>query len=418
MSELKDLSWSVQETVEPLPFEQLERRAVRRRRRRHVIVGIGAAAATAAAVLAVLVPLDQTGQAPVAPEPTKPVQFWPTPSPPKPDTGAAEALIAAPGAQLGSTLMATPTNWAAAWSNCAPQPCRHSAVVKRGAARVVAPVREQPYVVVQAGDEAIALSGPAGFSLTPDDRTWAQTVMVRLTDRGLIETQLHFAKSTKTFSDAEILTTANGEPFVLNLEKSTLRRLEMPAGFATTTSPVRDGTGRWWVVGTEGFSSDIGWTDDGGATWTTEVLDLDASGSTVAVSADGRTVLATSWVDGATLEAIGKVRMSTDAGARWQTVQIPRLARGGGPVAFNDGTARMIGIANDDTTALYGIDSSGSMTKLPGLPDLLDDLSGDGKLLYGPLIQGSAQELLRGPSQNKIATSTDRGLTWRQFEPR
>jgi hypothetical protein len=44
MSELKELSWSVPETVRPVPFEQLERRGVRRRRRRQVAAGAGVAA--------------------------------------------------------------------------------------------------------------------------------------------------------------------------------------------------------------------------------------------------------------------------------------------------------------------------------------------------------------------------------------
>jgi len=422
MSELKDLSWSVQETVEPLPFEQLERRAVRRRRRRHVIVGIGAAAATAAAVLAVLVPLDNggTGEPPIAPGPTQSVPSGPSVSPGQADaTKAAEQLVAAPTAEVNWIMMATPANWAAAWVNCGQEPCRYAAVLRRGAARAVAPVRDQPYAVLQAGDEAIAVGGPTGsFSLTPDDRSWAQAVMVRLTDRGRVETRLRYAKPTKTFSANEVLTDQlTDDLVVLNLEDSTIRRLEMPAGFADRSTPARDETGRWWVLGSEGFRSEIGWTDDGGATWTTEVLDLDSKGSTITVSADGRTVLATSWDDGATLEAIGKVRMSMDAGARWQTVQNAPWARGGGPVAFNDGTALMIGTSTNGLSAMYAIDSSGEATQVNGLPDGiqdlnhgLQDLSGDGKLLYGPLLEGSKQK--------KIATSTDRGLTWRQFEPR
>ncbi|QNE20814.1 hypothetical protein F1D05_26500 [Kribbella qitaiheensis] len=57
MSELKDLAWSVQESVEPMPFEDLQRRGIRRRRRRQVLIGAGTAVATATAVLAVLLPL-------------------------------------------------------------------------------------------------------------------------------------------------------------------------------------------------------------------------------------------------------------------------------------------------------------------------------------------------------------------------
>jgi hypothetical protein len=415
MSELKDLSWSVQETVEPVPFEQLERRAVRRRRRRHVIVGIGAAAATAAAILAVLVPLDNggTGEPPIAPIPTQRVPSAPGVSPDQAaETKAAEQLVAAPAAQVNWIRMATPDNWAAAWVNCGQEPCHYAAVLKRGSARAVAPVRDQPYAVLQAGDEAIAVGGPTGgFGLTPEDRSWAQAVMVRLTDRGRVETRLHYAKPTKTFSANEILTDQlTDDLVVLNLENATLRRLELPVGFAKSSSPVRDDTGRWWLVGSEGLQSDIGWTGDGGATWTTEVLDLDRAGSRIAVSANGRTVLANSQNDAATLESIGRLRMSTDAGSQWQTVKNAPWARGGGPVAFNDGTALMIGTALDGSNALYAIDSSGVATKVPGLPGMLTDLSGDGKLLYGPVLQGMTQK--------KVATSTDRGQSWQQFEPR
>lgn len=80
-----------------------------------------------------------------------------------------------------------------------------------------------------------------------------------------------------------------------------------------------------------------------------------------------------SWTDGATLEAIATQKMSTDRGAHWTTVTNTPWARGGGPVAFNDGTAVMLGL------------TAYSSSRRPRL---------------------------------KVATSPDRGKTWQSFEPR
>ncbi|QNE20812.1 hypothetical protein F1D05_26490 [Kribbella qitaiheensis] len=85
-------------------------------------------------------------------------------------------------------------------------------------------------------------------------------------------------------------------------------------------------------------------------------------------------------------------------------------ARGGGPVAFDDGTAVMLGLRTDHPSpSLYGL-SGGRAKLLNGVPDRMDDLAGDGKLLYG--IQ------LESPHATTVATSTDRGKTWESFEPR
>jgi hypothetical protein len=157
-----------------------------------------------------------------------------------------------------------------------------------------------------------------------------------------------------------------------------------------------------------GSRSEIAWTDDG-CTWNRTLLDPANPGSRIAVSPDGSTIVANSWVDGATAEAIGTLKMSTDRGARWTSVADRPWARGGGPVAFDDGTAMMLGVSKQGRTALYRL-ADGTATQSSAGPPGLEELAGDGKLLYG--------QVLRGAGVTKVATSVDRGLHWREFEPR
>ncbi|WP_112246399.1 beta propeller repeat protein [Kribbella monticola] len=393
MSELKELAWTVQESVQPAPFEQLERRGVRRRRRRQVLTGAAAAGATVA-VLVVLLPLGgnaRSQQPPVVKE--------------------SDPVVLSKTAEVRSVAMATAGDWSASWADCASQPCRYGATVSRHGSKVTGLGGALPFVALRAGDEPIAVAAPSGAALDSADPTWPETVLLRLDG---LRTALHYAKPTADFTTGEILTDrlgGNGELRVLNLQDSTLRQLR-PAGLDGARSPVRDNTGRWWVVtgkSTSGSRSDIAWTDDGGKTWAKALLDPANPGAKIAVSPDGRTVVASSWVDGATLEAIGLLRMSTDRGAHWTTVADKPWARGGGPVVFN-GSAVMLGQKlSDPTSSLYGI-SAGRAKPLNGVPDQLDDLAGDERLLYG--IQ------LERPTAQKVAVSTDQGRTWRTFEPR
>jgi hypothetical protein len=418
MSELKELFWAVQETVEPVPFEQLERRGVRRRRRRQALAGAGAAVATTVAVLAALLPFGGkagTEQLPPVAPPTASVPGSIEPIlPPDGIDQAAQAVVRAKDAEVRSILLATPSRWAASWASCSTNPCKFAAVLSRDGAKVTAPVRRMKYTTLQTGDEAIAMAGPSGESFTARDPSWSQAVLVRLTAQGKVQTPLRYAKPTRTFSAGEILidrVVVGAELVVLNLADSTLRKLDVP-GLTQPHSPVRDSTGRWWVVAGEpgsGMRSQIAWTDDGGGSWQQTVLDPGDPASTIAVSQDGRTIVATSWIDGATFEAIGTLKMSTDRGANWTTVTDKPWAREGGPVAFNDGTALMLGRSRDGVVALYPLDDQPGQTLLTG-HDGLDDLTGDGKLLYGPVLTGT--------TTTKVATSTDRGKTWHEFEPR
>jgi hypothetical protein len=311
--------------------------------------------------------------------------------------------------------MVTAGDWSAAWADCKSTPCRYGAAVSRNGLSLASPSGSLRFTALRVGVEPIAVAGPSGDVLTPTDPTWPKTVLFRYDGRQLIQSVLHYADPTDTFGPDEILTTrlgGNGELRVLNLQDSTLRKLQ-PSGLEDARSPVRDNTGRWWVVtgkSNSGSRGDIAWTDDGGRTWGKALLDPGNPAAEIAVSPNGRTVVASSWVDGATLEAIGLLRISTDRGAHWTTVANKPWARGGGPVAFDDGSAVMLGQAiSDPSPSLYGI-SAGRAKLLNGVPDRMDDLAGDGQLLYG--IQ------LESPTAQKVATSTDRGKTWRAFEPR
>jgi hypothetical protein len=407
MSELKELSWSVQEAVRPIPFEQLERRGVRRRRRRQALTGIGVAGAVAAVILSVVVPLGGTDNTqPVAPVPSVPGKTN--------ENQSADALIQGRNATLETATVVTAERWASSWADCTGGRCRYAARVERNGQSATTPIRTSKFTTLRVGDEAVAVAGPSGQTFTATDPSWAQTVLLRLTGQEQLRTVLRYAAPTSSFTSGEILTdrlSPTGHLLVLNLANSTLRRLEVD-GHIDPRSPVRDTTGRWWVVTGDSISgsrSDIAWTDDGGRTWHRTTLDPGNPASTIAVSPNGRTIVATSWMDGATLEAIGVVRMSSDRGATWTSVRNKPWARGGGPIAFDDGTALMLGIAQTSPkTAVYRL-ADGQAVRTNAVPDGLDDLSGDQALLFGPQL---------GTPSTKVVTSTDRGATWRSFEPR
>jgi hypothetical protein len=163
----------------------------------------------------------------------------------------------------------------------------------------------------------------------------------------------------------------------------------------------------------DGTRSDIAWTDDG-KTWNSTMLDpLNRAGS-LAVSRDGRTIVATSTEGAGAAEPVVTMKLSTDAGAHWRKVPQGNLwGREAGPVAFNNGTALLTAVAftgGKDVRGLYTIGSDGIRRPPLAAPDLID-LSTAGDLAFGPLGK-------TGPSRTKVATSTDHGRTWQSFEPR
>ncbi|WP_406057664.1 hypothetical protein [Kribbella sp. NBC_00889] len=80
------------------------------------------------------------------------------------------------------------------------------------------------------------------------------------------------------------------------------------------------------------------------------------------------------------------------------------------PIAFDDGTAVLLGQPlNDLTPSLYGV-SGGRITFLNGLPDRLQERTEDGGLVYGVEIEY--------PGATQLAYSTDHGHAWTRVTPR
>lgn len=391
MSDLKDLAWSVQEVVDPPAFEQLERRGVRRRHRKQLLVAATVAAAMVAAVLFAVLPSGSrpSEDRPVAPPTAQQPFVW------------NDAV---------SVTMVSPKRWAALWNDCSTPACRYSAVVNRDGKKTIAPVLSVPYVMLRSGDEVLAVAGPQ--RLTPNDPSWSQTVLLRSTSRGTVKSVLRYAAPTKTIDDGEILTSSivGDHLVVLNPAESTLRPFEI-SGVETVWAAAQDGTGRWWVLGgvrgedvggTPGSASrsDIYWSDDHGKSWQQELLHPDQPGSTIAVSPDGRTIVAVSMGT----DELGTVRMSTDRGGHWTTVQTPEWNKGVYPVAFDDGTAVALAQPPSDPTAeLYTL-SDGRARLMNGVPDMLFFVDGDEQLIYSLQIKDGFA--------SRAAVSTDRGRTW------
>ncbi|WBQ04160.1 hypothetical protein [Kribbella sp. CA-293567] len=395
MSELKELSWEVQKTVQPLPFETLRRRGVRRRRRRQALTGAGAAAAVAIAVLAVMLPLgDVTGteKPPVAGTPTV-----------IPVDQAAEKLLADKKSGSIAIAFGTPTRWASVWSSPAPDYTYDSvAVLSRDGVRATTPVRKEPWRVLQAGDEALALALPG--DLKEGDPRWSQSLMVRLTDQGRIEKQLSWAPPTSEFAADDVLL-VQGSLQALNPETGKLREVKIP-GLQGAGQPQRDTTGRWWLMGAnERGACTVYWTDDNGKSWDNHVVDSARPRGSLGVSPDGRTLVAYPARKFDAPDGAVPVQLSTDRGARWTTVVTRDPTFLSDPVAFDDGTALL----------LY----QGKKRELlrPGAGAPLAPPADLGELKsLGGLVYASRYHL--GGKNTQAMTSADHGVTWKYFEPR
>lgn len=419
MRDLAKLSSAVQQNLPAVDFENLVRRGRRRRTRNRVAVVVGTAAVVAAAALAPGAVLDGADSAPVDPA------ISPTAAPTasvnarrKPDPG--RAVIDAKNAELRSFAMSAPNQWSATWTTCPAEACGYAGLVTRAGASVVSEVRPthihaltvRARASADSRPEPVVVIGPEALPLAPGDPTWARTELLRLTAAGSAGSTLRYAAPTSAIGPDDTVTDllVAGELAVLNVRESTLRTLRVPADLTGGRAPVKDGTGRWWILAGElssDASSKVAWTDDGGRTWSRTTLDADAPGSALTVSPDGRTVLATSWFDGATIEPIAVLRMSRDHGQTWTTVQGHPRYRAGGPIAFDDGTALLLG-QNPEIgggTTLFRIDAEGKIRPVQGAP-ALQDLGGTGNLVHGPI------------DGNTVAVSTDRGQTWSTFAPR
>jgi hypothetical protein len=375
----------------PRLVERLERLGVPRRWPPLLIVGV--VAATTSVVLATVVwitGLSGPDDPPIAVLPASAVKDG-------------SAVVTAASAQLRSVAMVTRNRWAAGWAECATGPqCRYSAVIDRDGVKAIAPEWPVPYATLRSGDEAIAVAPPTEGTLTGD-----ATVLFRMTYDGPVTSRLNYVLPTRTFRSGEILTDriVPGRIVIVNLEDSTVRMLETPEA----RSPVCDTGGRCWALTGIG-RTDIVWTDDGGATWGSAPLDTKNQRGRLAVSPDGKTLVATAVTIGNLSETVSTMRISTDRGAHWTTVRDTPWSLNAGPVALNDGTALVLGgRSGDPTPHLYRISDDVARPD-PGSPGVLAHLAGDAHLLYGPEVSKR--------HTTRLAVSTDAGKTWEYFEPR
>lgn len=388
--ELKELSWDIQEIVEPVPFEALERRGNRRRHRRQALTGAGVVAAVALAVLAAVLPLGNLTGTEKAPAAGIPVDR------------AAEKLVHDKKSGAAAIAFGTPTRWASVWSS--PQPgytFAYAAVLSRDGVRTTAPVRKNPYFVVRDGDEALALSMP--ISMKGTDPSWAQSVMVRLTDQGRIEKTLRWARPTTQFGKDDVLL-ASGTLRALNPETGTLREVKIP-GIDNADQPFRDTTGRWWMVAAKNSGiGNIYWTDDYGKTWGHSVIRQGTTGGRLGVSPDGKTlvVIPQSLPGRNHTDDQVPLRLSTDRGEHWTTVATRNAPYLSSPVAFDNGTGLALYQGGRDRELLR----PGAGAPLTPPTDL-GELEAVGDFVYGMQYNG-----------NHAITSTDHGKTWKYFEPR
>jgi hypothetical protein len=401
MSDLKELSWEVQETVQPLPFEDLQRRGVRRRRRRRAFTGAGVVAAVTLAVLAAVLPLGNltgTKDAPPAGQPRSIAVDQ-----------AAWDLIHGNG-RLQGIRFATPSRWAAAWESSGSDQ-GFAVIVSRDGVRTTGPVRDTPFITVRAGDEILAMTGAPLYNdkLQQNDPGWAQAVLVGLTAQGKLEKPLRWAPPTSTFADDEILTPGPIQQLlVLNPAAGTLRELKMPPQAEYTMQPIRDDNGRWWVIGGKNSTGGgyIYWTADGGRTWDRTVLDPARARGRLGVSPDGKTIVAYLFSKAAAMKAPVGVKLSTDGGKHWKTVVSRIDMYLSEPIAFDDGTGMLLYQNNKQRELLF---PGGGPSAIP--PDHLTELDGADGFVYGMIVDD-----LKVNTQ--VSTSTDRGKTWKTFEPR
>ncbi len=418
MSDLKDLTAVVQDAVRAPAFPILTYRARRRRKRRAALVVATAAVLT----LAIGIPVSRYEHIPVAAQSTY-----------QPGDGVSYSKGSDPkgqeflgrGAELVAAAAIDQNRWMSVWSRCSPA-CRYGAVVKWDGVKVAMPVRSKPYDVVRRGDELVLVAGPARG--TSDDATWSDSFLVRFTERGPVRTALRYQRPSSTFSTINEVLAESGMPNsidVVNVEKSTLRRLRVP-GSRFPTAPVRDDNGRWWILDDIGGTRVL-WTDDG-KNWQRTMLDSSMGPGLLAASRNGRTILAGSEIPTMSGDGrVGTLKISTDAGVTWRTITTPQTLQASSPVAFDDGTAYLIGYepGQPEIQHVYRVGDQG----LEAVPDdklwlasvsnaPLFDLRGDESLLS--LIvwdQGDpSQDEPRAPWS--LTLSTDRGKTWTSFVPR
>ncbi|GAA1698225.1 hypothetical protein GCM10009745_50740 [Kribbella yunnanensis] len=402
MSDLKDLAFTVQSAVDAPAFETLARKAVHRRNRRRVSVA-AAISTVVAAILLVTTVNPHSNDAPITPEPTR------TPAPTAPGSDKkGQAFAYDSTARLNSTVLTSPTRWAASWSHCPSQgaECEFTAVLGLHGRVAFAPVQSQMYMLLRSRDEPMLASPPTQGTT----ENWSDGALIRLTERGVVRTRLRHVAASQTFQDDEILTDEWGTISVINPKTSTMRDLTFPTEVDASLARglTRDNTGRWWLL-SGGIRSNILWSEDRGKTWQQAPLDPDHDAADLSVSPNGKTVVATSTVDESNPQALATMKVSTDAGKTWTVVTERPAESRGGPIAYDDGTVIMFGPAAGDTgVARYRI--TGNRSQQLGFgPGESAGLATTNQLTYALDLRGG---------QTRVGISSDRGGSWSYFEPR
>ncbi|MFI5729630.1 WD40/YVTN/BNR-like repeat-containing protein [Kribbella sp. NPDC051587] len=415
MSELKELAWAVHDSVHAPAFPSLTYR-VRRRRRRRVALMVATAAVLA---LVIGLPISRLENTQVAAQssyvPGDGVSYSPG------SDAVGESLVADPESELSSVAVIDPDRWMSAWSRCLPS-CSYSAVVKWDGVKVAMPARSMPYQILRRGDELILLAPPDRG--TSDDASWSDSFLVRLTPNGPVRTALRYARPSRTFapkSEVLVPSLTPGNIDAVNVEKSTLRRVQ-PPGIQFPVSPVRDDAGRWWMLDTTDGSRILR-TEDG-KNWQPTTLDESSGPAFLAVSRDGRTILAGARLSG--FQRVTALKMSTNGGADWHPIPVSQKLSADWPVAFNDGTALLIqtGGARENQYLLRVHD--GQIAPVPADKSWTSstssaprsELRGDENLISGivELWSDPAEAHPRFPWA--VLVSTDQGTTWSSFVPR
>lgn len=388
---LKDLTWTVQTTVDAPDFESLTARA-RQRRRRHraLAVSVTATAAVAATTLALNgLPYPDRGTDPAAspaPAPT-------TDAPPVPRT--ADQILAAADARIEHAAMTPDGGVISTWVSCRPLDCQQAVVTRDGSGRVVTGPAVQTFLASGNDDERSILVDTddlwtSGANAYTGDRR-QPAVLVTASGRSAIQLATLSDTSTVASGDLIVSNPDEGGPLLVDVGRRTLRRLAIGGAYQYRFGRAyRDSTGAVWITAAPGPGRfDLVRSRDGKNWDRVESFTGDVLTSAAAVSPDGRTVAIA--VDRASEQPGSSIRISYDAGATWSTV--PGQHEHDGMAAFDDGSVL---IDTDDTVQRITNDLTPRPVGTAPRMDRIEMAGGD----------------LLGYDKTALRRSADQGTTW------
>lgn len=381
---------------------------VRARRRRIAYAGATALAATAV-VATVSVAIG--GATTVAPAPA-PITAPSSDRNASADTNVirtieADTVIDAAGARLSSFAMLPSGERLALWQWCQNPhregSCREATVLMDAegheVARTLLP-EGQWYVVANA--DAFTLSRLGGSTyrvITPDGQ-------VRRVEVGDPPLPLR--------GDEAVLRDGQGWVAV-RTDEADGSSFPPPSPFDDTFSELEvDLDGRIWAGGTLRHQPSIAWSDDVGATWTSEVVgEIGGIGAYVVLGTDGR-VAGMDAVDGAINPAPTELIVSLDDGATWtQVVDLPFDSMTG-RAASPDGRL----LVTDVEGQLWRSDSTWTrFERAPDAPKMLDIQSAGRYLFASPAIEQPGLVVL-SPDPERMLVSDNAGRTWSFIDTR